>query len=128
MCGIVGYVGDRQAWPIILEGLQRLEYRGYDSAGIAVVDAEGIMQVRKTVGKVDGLALAHHDPLDVAPDPLRQRLNQRGRSVGRRRQSLLRNRHLGIQCPGPQPSRAACAPPNRPKTDPCIRPAARRLL
>ena len=34
VCGIVGYVGDREAWPIILEGLQRLEYRGYDSAGI----------------------------------------------------------------------------------------------
>ena len=55
MCGIVGYVGDHQAWPIILEGLQRLEYRGYDSAGIAVIDSRGEMQVRKTVGKVGGL-------------------------------------------------------------------------
>ena len=67
MCGIVGYVGDRQAWPIILEGLQRLEYRGYDSAGIAVVDAEGIMQVRKTVGKVDGLATANGKGMPPAP-------------------------------------------------------------
>ena len=39
MCGIVGYVGKRQAGPILLEGLRRLEYRGYDSAGVAVVNA-----------------------------------------------------------------------------------------
>ena len=55
MCGIVGYVGDKDAWPIILEGLQRLEYRGYDSAGIAVVDSSGELRFRKTVGKVGGL-------------------------------------------------------------------------
>ena len=55
MCGIVGYVGKQDAWPIIYEGLRRLEYRGYDSAGIAIVDAQGDLQVRKTVGKVDGL-------------------------------------------------------------------------
>ena len=41
MCGIVGYVGGRSATPFLLEGLRRLEYRGYDSAGIAVLDAEG---------------------------------------------------------------------------------------
>ena len=57
MCGIVGYVGHQQAWPIILEGLQRLEYRGYDSAGIAIVDSTGELQFRKTVGKVAGLTL-----------------------------------------------------------------------
>ena len=55
MCGIVGYVGKQDAWPIIYEGLKRLEYRGYDSAGIAIVDAHGDIQVRKTVGKVKGL-------------------------------------------------------------------------
>ncbi|MDA0264520.1 MAG: glutamine--fructose-6-phosphate transaminase (isomerizing) [Chloroflexi bacterium] len=55
MCGIVGYVGGQEAWPIIYEGLRRLEYRGYDSAGIAVVDANGDIQLRKTVGKVNGL-------------------------------------------------------------------------
>ena len=55
MCGIVGYVGKQDAWPIIYEGLRRLEYRGYDSAGIAIVTGQGDLQVRKTVGKVHGL-------------------------------------------------------------------------
>lgn len=55
MCGIVGYVGSQAAWPIVLEGLQRLEYRGYDSAGIAVLDRLANLRLRKTVGKVDGL-------------------------------------------------------------------------
>ena len=55
MCGIVAYVGRSEAWPIIYEGLKRLEYRGYDSAGIAVVDDTGAMHLRKTVGKVSGL-------------------------------------------------------------------------
>ena len=55
MCGIVGYVGGQEAWPIVYEGLRRLEYRGYDSAGIAIVDPQGDLQLRKTVGKVNGL-------------------------------------------------------------------------
>jgi len=55
VCGIVGYIGGQEAWPIIYEGLRRLEYRGYDSAGIAVVDSYGDIQLRKTVGKVSGL-------------------------------------------------------------------------
>ena len=58
MCGIVGYVGQDDAWPIIYEGLKRLEYRGYDSAGIAVVDDTGALHFRKTVGKVSGLDAA----------------------------------------------------------------------
>lgn len=54
MCGIVGYVGSEQAAPILLDGLARLEYRGYDSAGIAI-GKEGKLNVYKTVGKVDNL-------------------------------------------------------------------------
>lgn len=57
MCGIVGYVGDKEVAPILLDGLQRLEYRGYDSAGVAVVNGKGI-EVVKAVGKLkelDGL-------------------------------------------------------------------------
>ena len=62
MCGIVGYVGGQEAWPIIYEGLRRLEYRGYDSAGIAVVDPHGDLQLRKTVGKVSGLESTGEHP------------------------------------------------------------------
>ena len=62
MCGIVGYVGGQEAWPIIYEGLRRLEYRGYDSAGIAVVDSHGDIQLRKAVGKVSGLESTGEHP------------------------------------------------------------------
>jgi glucosamine--fructose-6-phosphate aminotransferase (isomerizing) len=55
MCGIVGYVGSRDATDILLEGLRRLEYRGYDSAGIAIQGADGIL-IRKKVGRVSELA------------------------------------------------------------------------
>jgi len=55
MCGIVGYVGPRDATPIILDGLKRLKYRGYDSAGLAVVQADGTIGVRREVGKLAGL-------------------------------------------------------------------------
>jgi glucosamine--fructose-6-phosphate aminotransferase (isomerizing) len=58
MCGIVGYVGPQQATPILIDGLQRLEYRGYDSAGIAVVSTGGDLQVRKAAGKLENLRSA----------------------------------------------------------------------
>jgi glutamine---fructose-6-phosphate transaminase (isomerizing) len=63
MCGIIGYVGKKSASPILVEGLRRLEYRGYDSAGLAVLTDSGL-QVRKKKGKIDeGLApLLHQEP------------------------------------------------------------------
>lgn len=55
MCGIVGYLGDRDAYPILIKGLRRLEYRGYDSAGVALLNADGDLNVYKTKGKVSDL-------------------------------------------------------------------------
>jgi glutamine---fructose-6-phosphate transaminase (isomerizing) len=55
MCGIVGYVGRKDAAPLLIEGLRRLEYRGYDSAGVCILEG-GVLQVRKRVGRVEGLA------------------------------------------------------------------------
>jgi glucosamine--fructose-6-phosphate aminotransferase (isomerizing) len=62
MCGIVGYVGMSQAAPILLDGLRRLEYRGYDSAGVAIVNGDHV-QTRKCAGRIDALAtLISKDP------------------------------------------------------------------
>ncbi|MDE5829706.1 MAG: glutamine--fructose-6-phosphate transaminase (isomerizing) [Duncaniella sp.] len=58
MCGIVGYLGHRQAYDILISGLHRLEYRGYDSAGVAVVNDDGSLQVCKAKGKVSNLEQA----------------------------------------------------------------------
>lgn len=63
MCGIVGYIGPRNATPVILDGLQRLEYRGYDSAGVAVLD-NGEIKMRRDVGKLSNLrAKVDQDPV-----------------------------------------------------------------
>ena len=56
MCGIVGFVGSEQAAPILLDGLERLEYRGYDSAGIAVVSKDGKLQLEKAKGRLKVLS------------------------------------------------------------------------
>jgi len=61
MCGIVGYTGPREAGPILIEGLRRLEYRGYDSAGIALVDEDGDLFVEKKAGKLSNLQTAIAD-------------------------------------------------------------------
>ncbi|HXI81969.1 MAG TPA: glutamine--fructose-6-phosphate transaminase (isomerizing) [Verrucomicrobiae bacterium] len=61
MCGIVGYTGPREAGPILIEGLRRLEYRGYDSAGIALVDEDGDLFVEKKAGKLANLQTAIAD-------------------------------------------------------------------
>lgn len=60
MCGIVGYIGKQEACPILVDGLKKLEYRGYDSAGVAVLNGEGI-DVRKSVGKLKALENALQD-------------------------------------------------------------------
>ena len=64
MCGIVGYIGHRDAYPIILKGLKRLEYRGYDSAGIALYD-ENHIKLSKTKGKVDDLEKKIQDEISI---------------------------------------------------------------
>ena len=61
MCGIVGILGQHEVAPTLVEALKRLEYRGYDSAGIAIVDQSGQLQFRKTVGKVNGLTSSGHE-------------------------------------------------------------------
>src|SRR5688572_19562877 len=68
MCGIVGYIGGREAVPIILDGLRRLEYRGYDSAGIAVVNGgDEPLAVRRASGKLRNLEeVIRANPVDGA--------------------------------------------------------------
>jgi glutamine---fructose-6-phosphate transaminase (isomerizing) len=65
MCGIVGYIGSKKVVPVIIEGLRKLEYRGYDSAGIAVVGSDGKLEVRRAPGKLRNLEEAiQKAPLD----------------------------------------------------------------
>ena len=65
MCGIVGYLGKRNAYPVLIKGLKRLEYRGYDSAGVALITRDGDLQVYKTKGKVSDLE-AYADEKDTS--------------------------------------------------------------
>jgi glutamine---fructose-6-phosphate transaminase (isomerizing) len=68
MCGIVAYVGRKLAQPLLIEGLKRLEYRGYDSAGIAVIDAQHNLHIRRAVGRISVLesSLETNQPLPAA--------------------------------------------------------------
>jgi glucosamine--fructose-6-phosphate aminotransferase (isomerizing) len=68
MCGIVAYVGRKIAQPVLIEGLKRLEYRGYDSAGVAVVDSKGDLHIRRAVGRISVLesAISTSQPLPGA--------------------------------------------------------------
>ena len=65
MCGIVGFIGQEQAAPILLDGLAHLEYRGYDSAGVAVFSAQGKLQVEKAVGRLKVLSEQIHGGADL---------------------------------------------------------------
>src|SRR5580700_9014313 len=65
MCGIVGYIGSKKVVPVIVEGLRKLEYRGYDSAGIAVVTKEGKLEIRRAPGKLRNLEeVIHKSPIE----------------------------------------------------------------
>jgi glucosamine--fructose-6-phosphate aminotransferase (isomerizing) len=93
MCGIVGYVGDRDATPIIYEGLKRLEYRGYDSAGLAVLD-DGVIKVRRDVGKLEQLG-------DILlQDPVRGRIGIGHTRWATHGEPSVRNAHPHIGASG----------------------------
>ena len=85
MCGIVGYVGPRQATPIVVDGLKRLEYRGYDSAGVAALQ-NGRIALRRSVGKLTNLINA----LEV--DPLSGHIGMGHSYLTRREPSVLPTR------------------------------------
>ena len=94
MCGIVGYIGPRDAAPILLDGLARLEYRGYDSAGIALVTASGEMFVEKRAGKLANLRTAL---LDVTPQAAVGLAHTRWATHGRPNDL---NAHPHVDCTG----------------------------
>ena len=80
MCGIIGYIGDKQVLPILIDGLRRLEYRGYDSAGVAVV-RDGTIELRRSAGK-----LARLEEVDRR-EPARRRVRHRPHALGDARPS-----------------------------------------
>ena len=76
MCGIVGYIGPKDPVEVLVEGLRRLEYRGYDSAGIAVVDGDGELSIRRAAGKLRDLEKV------IAREPLTGQLRDRAHALG----------------------------------------------
>ena len=124
MCGIIGYVGKKAAAPILLEGLRRLEYRGYDSAGVAVLHGTDLL-VRKKKGKIDdGLARllaaepaagqARHrpHPLGHARPALRRKLPSAPRSIRQDRRRPQR-RHRKLRPPQGQAAQSRAQVPVR---------------
>ena len=72
MCGIIGYVGSRDCEPLLLHGLERLEYRGYDSAGIALLEEGGLRYVRAVgnLGFLKEAAAAIDEAMNISPSPI----------------------------------------------------------
>ncbi len=83
MCGIVAYVGRKIAQPLLIEGLKRLEYRGYDSAGIAVIDESGGMTIRRAVGRISVL----EESIQAKPLPGKAHVGMAHTALGHPRRS-----------------------------------------
>lgn len=88
MCGIVGFTGTQQAAPILLSGLSKLEYRGYDSAGIAVRDGDKLAEVVKAKGRLGNLA-EKTDEVELCVVPV-----ELGIHAGQRMTSQVRSMHI----------------------------------
>ena len=103
MCGIVGYIGPRDATPIILDGLKRLEYRGYDSAGLAVFNG-GQLEVRKDAGKLSQLVEL------VSKSPIQRRARHRTYALGNAWRAVCTQRASASR---PDRTRGGCAKRHR---------------